>query len=161
MPDPSTSSKDALQQLLDGLQTFIREHLALVRVEMKEDLRVLGRDLAMGAAGAPALAAGYLLLMIAFAYLLAIWLPNWAAFGIIAVANLGFGAVLTGSGMRRVMRSRVELTRTASEFRRDREWLASLKQGPRHAEMPVAPPRPADRAQPGDGAADHQEGTHA
>jgi uncharacterized membrane protein YqjE len=157
MPDPSTSSKDALQQLLDGLQTFIREHLALARVEMKEDLRGLGRDLAMGAAGAPALAAGYLLLMIAFAYLLAIWLPNWAAFAIVAAVNLGAGALLTGSGMRRAMRSRVELKRTASEFRRDREWLASLKQGSRPAEMPV----PAARAETREAPAEYQEGTHA
>ena len=72
MSDLGTSSKDALQQLLDGLQSFIREHLALARVEMKEDLRGLGRDLAIGAAGMPALAAGYLLSMIAIGYLLAV-----------------------------------------------------------------------------------------
>ncbi len=65
-------SKDALQRLLDGLQTLIREHLALARVEAKEDLRAMGRDLLVSAAGIPALFAGYLLLMVAIGYLLAL-----------------------------------------------------------------------------------------
>lgn len=164
MPDPSTSSKDALQQLLDGLQLFIREHLALARVEIKEDLRGLGRDLAVGAAGVPALAAGYLLAMIAIGYLLAIWLPHWAAFAIVALLNLAAGGILTWSGARRAMRSRVELTRTASEIRRDREWLASLTQGPRAADTPIPTPRPqglAQPGQPGDARPEFGEGTHA
>ena len=165
MPDPGTSSKDALQQLLDGLQTFIREHLALARVEMKEDLRRLGRDVAIGAAGVPALAAGYLLSMIALGYLLAVWLPQWAAFAIVAVANLAAGGLLTLSGTRRAMRGRVDLTRTASEIRRDREWLASLTQGPRRADTPMATPPPAGMAQPGaqpsDASQGFGEGTHA
>jgi putative superfamily III holin-X len=130
MPASGTPSRDALQQLLDGLQTFIREHLALARVEMKEDLRTLGRDVALGAAGVPALLSGYLLLMVALALLLGIWLPAWAAFGIVAVVNLGAGGVLTLSGMRRALRDRVELRRTATEIRRDRQWLAFLRQAP-------------------------------
>jgi uncharacterized membrane protein YqjE len=130
MPASGTPSRDALQQLLDGLQTFIREHLALARVEMKEDLRNLGRDVALGAAGVPALLSGYLLLMAALALLLGIWLPAWAAFGIVAVVNLGAGGVLTLSGMRRALRDRVELRRTAAEIRRDRQWLAFLRQAP-------------------------------
>jgi uncharacterized membrane protein YqjE len=155
MPDHSTSSKDALQQLLDGLQTFIREHLALARVEIKEDLRGLGRDLLVGAAGVPALAAGYLMLMIAIGYLLAIWLPSWAAFAIVAVVNLTAGGILTWSGTRRAMQNRVELTRTATEIRRDREWLASLKQSSR----PVVLSQPG--TQPSEAPPGFQEGTHA
>jgi Putative Actinobacterial Holin-X, holin superfamily III len=63
-------SRDALHRLLDGLQTLIREHLALARVELKQDLRTMGRDLATGATGLPALATGYLLFMVALASLI-------------------------------------------------------------------------------------------
>jgi len=129
MPTATMPSKDALQRLLDGLQMFIREHLALARSEMKADLRAMGRDLAVCAAGLPALVAGYLLLMIAAGYLLSVWLPQWAGFGIVAMLNLGAGASLTLAGMRRVKGERVELPGTAEELRRDREWLAALKQG--------------------------------
>ena len=126
--------KDALQRLLDGLQMFIREHLALARAEMKADLRVMGRDVAVGAAGVPALAAGYLLLMFAIAYLLAMFMPNWVAFAIVAVINLVAGAALTVSGIRRVTRNRVELPVTARELQRDRQWLTALKNNSRGQE---------------------------
>ena len=121
-------ARDALQRLFDALQTLIREHLALARVEMKEDLRSLGRDLAAGAAGVPSLATGYLLLMLAFGWLLAIWLPNWAAFGIVAILNLAAGGAVTWKGGRRLMRDRLALPRTADELQRDRELITSLKQ---------------------------------
>jgi hypothetical protein len=129
MPTATMPSKDALQRLLDGLQMFIREHLALARSEMKADLRAMGRDLAVCVAGVPALVAGYLLLMMATGYLLSVWLPQWAGFGIVALLNLGAGGSLTLAGMRRVRGERVELPRIAEELRRDREWLAALKQG--------------------------------
>jgi len=61
MPPATVPSRDALHRLLDALQTLIREHLALARVELKHDLRTMGRDLATGAAGVPPLAAGFLL----------------------------------------------------------------------------------------------------
>lgn len=127
-------SKDALQRLLDGLQTLFREHLALARLEIKEDVRSTGKDLLAGAAGVPALAAGYLLLMIAIGYLLALWMPNWAAFGIVALLNLGAGGGMTFLGVRKVMRKRVGMPKTGEELRADKEWLASLKPGARPAD---------------------------
>jgi hypothetical protein len=128
MPAASIPPKDALQRLLDGLQMFIREHLALARAEMKGDLRAMGRDLAVGAAGMPALAAGYLLSMFAAGFLLSLWLPQWAAFAIVAFLNLTAGGILTRTGLRRAMRDRLELPRTAEEIQRDRQWLAAMKQ---------------------------------
>jgi hypothetical protein len=142
MPAGTMPSKDALQRLLDGLQTFIREHLALARVEMKQDLRAMGKDLAVSAAGVPALAAGYLLLMTAIAFLLATWLPNWAAFGLVAVVNLAVGGTLSYVGIRRAMKERVDLPGTAEELQLDRKWLASMKQG---NGAPAALAQPGDR----------------
>lgn len=124
-------SKDALQRLIDGVQTLIREHLALARAEIKDDLRTMGRDVLVGAAGVPALAAGYLVLMMAIGYLLALWMPNWAAFGIVALANLGVGGAISFAGIRKIMRARVGMPRTGEELQKDKQWLASLKEGPR------------------------------
>ena len=127
-------SKDALQRLLDGLQTLFREHLALARLEIKDDVKSMGRDLLAGAAGVPALAAGYLLLMIALSFLLAVWMPNWAAFGIVALVNLGAGGGVTFVGIRKAMRKRVGLSKTGEELRADKQWLASLRPGTRPVE---------------------------
>ena len=149
MPQTSIPSRDALQRLLDGLQTFIREHLALARVEIKEDLRTMGRDALSGAAGVPALATGYLLLMMAVAWLLSLWLPNWAAFGIVALANLAGGGMVSARAMKRLRKDRVTLPRTEKEIQRDREWIASMKDGPRASETPVRTPGPSVLPQPG------------
>ena len=139
-------SKDAFQRLIDGLQTLVREHMALARVELKEDLRGMGRDVLAGAAGVPALAAGYLLLMIALAYLLAVWLPSWAAFGIVALANLGIGGLLSAGGVRKVRSRRVDLQRSAEELQQDRRWIATLGDGPRADTEGQLPARPMEGA---------------
>jgi Putative Actinobacterial Holin-X, holin superfamily III len=124
---PSMPSKDAFQRLLDGLQTLVREHLALARVEAKEDLRIMGRDLAYGAAGVPPLAVGYLMLMMALGYLLAQWLETWAAFGIVAALNLGGGAVLTVVCRKKLMQTRLQRrSATGEELQTNKAWLSSL-----------------------------------
>jgi uncharacterized membrane protein YqjE len=147
MPPATVPSRDALHRLLDALQTLIREHLALARVELKQDLRTMGRDLATGAAGMPPLAVGFLLLMFAIASLLSIWLPAWAAFGIVALVNLAAGGAMTWSASRRVAHSRIELPCTAEEIRRDREWMAALKNQARGS--PADAPPTAALSQPG------------
>jgi len=120
-------SKDALQRILDGLQTLVREHLALAKAEAKEDLRRIGRDLALGAAGVPALAVGYLLLMIALAYLLAVGLPVWAGFAIVAALNLAVGALLTVICRNKIVHNQLQLREgTGVELQRNKEWVASL-----------------------------------
>lgn len=125
-------SKDALQRILDGLQTLVREHLALARAEAKEDLRRMGKDLALGAAGVPALATGYLFLMMALAYLLAVWLPAWAGFAVVAALNLALGAVLTILCRNKLMQKRSQLREgTGEELQRNKEWLASLPESTR------------------------------
>lgn len=143
---PAVPSKDAFQRLIDGLQTLVREHMALARAELKEDVRGMGRDLLEGAAGVPALAAGYLLFMIALGYLLAVWLPSWAAFGIVALANLGAGAALTAAGIRKVRSRRVDLRRSAEELHEDKRWIASLGDGPRSHDGGQLPARPMEGA---------------
>jgi uncharacterized membrane protein YqjE len=122
-------SLDALQRLIEGLQTLLREHIALARAEVKEDLRNTGRELLVSAAGVPALATGYLLFTIAVAFLLALWIPQWAAFGIVALVNLGAGAILTLLWGRRALQQGLSLPRTGEELRRDKEWVARLKSG--------------------------------
>ena len=151
MPSAQTPmpSKDALQRLIDGLQTLIREHLALARAELKEDVRSVGRDAVVGAAGVPALLAGYLLLMMALGFLLSLWMPTWAGLGIIALLNLGAGGAVTYAGIRKVMRGRVDLRRTGEELQRDRQWLASLKEPPRAAgDGQMQPPAPSTNLVP-------------
>jgi hypothetical protein len=90
---------DAFARLLDAVQVLVREHLALARVELKREVRGLMRNLSPAAIGVPLLLSGWILLMGAVA--LALPLPAWAAFGIVAAANLAAGGALTQVAVRR------------------------------------------------------------
>src|SRR2546425_5851480 len=98
MPPATVPSRDVLHRLLDGLQTLIREHLALARVELKQDLRTMGRDLATGAAGLPPLAAGFPLLMFAVAALLSLLVSALGAFWVVVLVELAARGAVTPSG---------------------------------------------------------------
>jgi uncharacterized membrane protein YqjE len=133
-PQALVSPRDALARLLDGVQTLFREHLALAKIEVKEDLRRAGRDVLLTAAGLPPLLVGYVLLMVALALLLAQAIPAWVAFAIVAVVNLAAGGALTAAFASKVRKDRIALPRTEQELRRDKEWIASLREpGPRPA----------------------------
>ncbi|HWE25190.1 MAG TPA: phage holin family protein [Myxococcales bacterium] len=147
---PPAPPRDALGRLLDGVQTLFREHLALARIELKNDIRRTGRSVLLSAAGLPPLLVGYVLLMVAVALLLELVLVNWAAFGIVAVANLLGGAALTVAFTAKVRAEKLALVKTAEELRRDREWLSSIRHG--NGQVGTAPRlgAPAPRTEPGE-----------
>src|SRR5256885_4471275 len=122
-------ARDALNRLIDGFQTLVREHLALAKVELKEDLKRMGRSLLLSAAGLPPLLAGYMLLNVAVALLLASVVASWAAFGIVALVNLVAGAALSAYFIKKAREMPISLTSTGTELRRDREMLSNLTSG--------------------------------
>lgn len=126
---PAVSPRDALARLLDGVQTLFREHLALAKTELRDDLRRAGRDVLISAAGLPPLLVGYLLMMVALALLLAQAVPGWLAFAGVALLNLIAGGGLTLAFMNKARQEKVGLPRTQEELRRDKEWIATLGDG--------------------------------
>jgi uncharacterized membrane protein YqjE len=126
---PTDTAKEALQRLIDGFQTLVREHLALAKVELKDDIRRMGRDVVLSAAGLPALFVGYVLFMAGIALVIALALPTWLAFLIVGVLNLGAGGALTAAFGVKARTERVGLPRTTEEIKRDKEWLASMGNG--------------------------------
>ncbi|MFL5311319.1 MAG: phage holin family protein [Myxococcales bacterium] len=143
-PDPPgsvVSARDALGRLLDGVQTLFREHLALAKTELKDDLRRAARDVLLSAAGLPPLLVGYVLLMVALALLLALAIPSWVAFGLVALVNLIAGGALSVAFMNKARQDKIALPRTEEELRRDKEWLAALREGAAGPPPPERTPR--------------------
>jgi uncharacterized membrane protein YqjE len=150
-PLATPQARDALSRLIDGFQTLVREHLALAKAELKEDLKRMGRSLMLSAAGVPALVTGYLLLNVAIALLLATVIASWAAFGIVALVNLVAGSALTAYFIKKARETPISLSSTSTELRRDRELLSNLTNGapvePRGAAAEVREPqRPPERS---------------
>ena len=136
--------KDSFQRLVDGLQQLFREHLALARLELRDDIKRIVKDVALSAAGLPLLLVGYALLMVSLGLLLALVMPAWAGFGIVALVNLGAGAALAVTFASRLgKQDKIELPRTADELARDKQWVASLKEGTRPQPIPGALPAQA------------------
>jgi uncharacterized membrane protein YqjE len=146
-PLASAQTRDALNRLIDGFQTLVREHLALAKIELKEDVNRMARSLVLSAAGVPALIAGYMLLNIAIALLLATVMASWVAFGIVALVNLGGGSALTVVFGKKAKEIRLSLSETGSELRRNGEMLSGLKSGT-PAEPPFPAPAPAGEMRP-------------
>jgi len=150
---PPAPPRDALARLIDATQTLFREHLALAKLELKDDLRRAGRSLLLSAAGLPPLLVGYVLLMVTIGLLLDLVLVRWAAFGIVALVNLAGGAALTLYFTAKVRAEKLALEKTSEELRRDREWLSALRNGHARAgatpqKLSPPPPRTAAGAQP-------------
>ncbi len=108
-PHAAVSPRDALTRLLDGVQTLFREHLALAKTELKDDLRRAGRDLLLSAAGLPPLLVGYVLLMVAVALLIAQALPGWLAFALVGLVNVIAGGALTVAFMNKARQDKIAL----------------------------------------------------
>jgi uncharacterized membrane protein YqjE len=141
---PPVPTRDALARLIDGVQTLFREHLALAKIELKDDVRRTGRSVLLSVAGLPPLFVGYVLLMVAIALLLQMVIADWAAFGIVALANLLGGAALTLVFTAKVRAEKLALVKTGEELRRDREWLSSMRNG--EGRVGSSPQLPVDSA---------------
>jgi uncharacterized membrane protein YqjE len=126
----ANSIADALQGLSQGLSSLVKGHLALARVELTEDLKRTAKETSMQLAGIPLLLAGYVLLFIALGALLALAMPVWVAFLICSLVNIGAGAALVAWGRRQVKKSRIQLSATKTELRRDREWFSHWNRFP-------------------------------
>lgn len=126
----SPNLTDAFKRLTDGMSRLVRDHIALARTELKQDLKAAGKDVVLAAAGVPSLLLGYAFVMAA----LAIWLSEWVGmaggFAIIGLLNLAAGGALAFVfGRRLAGRDKPDLDRTTAQFKEDGKWLRELRNG--------------------------------
>lgn len=101
MAAPERSIASILQGILDNLQELVHSELTLVRRELAEDV-------ARGRAAAVVLAAGAVLTLVGFQFLLwsavyalALRLPIWSAALIVGAVLLAVGGVAVSIGLKR------------------------------------------------------------
>ena len=129
-PDPQSASPtagDALRRAADALVRLVKEHLALVRVELRKDLRRAGRDAVFAVAGVPLVIVGWALLMVALALAIAPWVGAAGGFAVVAVLNLAVGGGVMSIFARKLTGDdRPDLDETTRELQEDRRWLQRL-----------------------------------
>ncbi len=120
----------ALKDLTEGINVLFRQHLELLRLEVKEDARILGGHIAILIAFGTIALIGYGLLNLA-----AILFAGWG-FGVhgmaiaallLALLNLGFGLNAMRRTMERLKSDGLALDRTTQTIERDIEWVKEIR----------------------------------
>jgi hypothetical protein len=121
----------AFKDLTDGLSVLVRQHLELVRLEVKEDAQILGGHIAIFALFGAIVLMGYGLLNLS-AILFAGWgfgLHGMAVTSLVlAIVNLGIGARALRGAFQRIKADGVALDRTAQELEKDIEWVRQIRE---------------------------------
>jgi uncharacterized membrane protein YqjE len=117
---------ELLRRLISEIRALIDQRLTLLRIELKEQLAAIARDLVLIAVGVGLLAIASLLLMTA----LALWVGHTigslaGGFGLLGATALVLGGVLTAIAMVELRRRRLA-PKTREELRRDVEWMKTV-----------------------------------
>ena len=102
---------------------LFRQELALFKAEMQEKLGKAGVGAAALAAAALIAFSGWLFLLLAAVYALAIVVPPWAAALIVGVLVLAIAGVLALIGRSRMRADALTPERTLRSLREDQAWI--------------------------------------
>jgi hypothetical protein len=102
---------------------LVRQELALFRAELQQKLSRAGIGAALVGAGALIAYSGWLFLLLAVVFALALFVPAWAAALIVGVLVLGLGGALALVGRSRMRADALAPERTMRSLREDAAWL--------------------------------------
>lgn len=109
---------------VQDLEDVVRAEIKLARTELKEDAVAAGRGIAYIAAGAIVGLVGFIILMLAVAYLLDTWLPLWIAAGIVGIALLIIAAIVALAGKSKLSASNLKPEQTIESLKEDKAWAS-------------------------------------
>ncbi len=127
-------------RLTEGFSKLVTQHLTLARVELIEDARSMGMDVALIAAFVPFILVGYSLLCGALVALLAPWLGWPGALALVGALNLIGGIVGVTRAAGRLKSLRV-MDGTPAELNRSVTALAPVPASPAPS-IPLPPETP-------------------
>lgn len=122
--DSDGSIASLVSRMADGMGKLVSQHLALAKLELTEDAKAVGGEVAKVAVFLPFVLVGYALLMVALSVVLARWLGLAGGFAVVGGLNLAGGAAAAGLAVAR-LRSRKLLTGTVTELERTSERLTA------------------------------------
>ena len=132
--DPAASGGEALGEspgagaliadLIGDLQEIVRGEVRLAKAELREDATTIGRGAGMLAAGALLGLVGFTFLMLAVAYVIheEFDLDRWLAVGIVALALLALAAILALVGKGRLSAANLKPEQTIASLKEDQAW---------------------------------------
>lgn len=113
-------------RMADGFSKLVTQHLQLARLEIAEDAKAIGLDVASIAVFVPFLLVGYAFVCGALAAVLATWLGWAGALALVGGLNLGGGVFGILRAVKR-MKSRQMMDDTTSELSRSMAALTTTR----------------------------------
>jgi hypothetical protein len=132
---------EQMSRMVDGFSRLVTHHLALARLELSQDARAVGRDLAMLAAFAPFLLVGYVLVCIGLGFALEPLMGLVWGFMLVGALNLVAGGMGLWWAARRLKEHRPMLENSMEEIRSSAALLAHPGEAPQGKELDHARPR--------------------
>ena len=100
------AEKQSLGAMVSGitedLSTLVRGEIELVKTEMRQSAQTAARGGGLLAAAGVLAFLGFVFLLVTLAWVIAVWLPVWAGFGIVTLLLLVLAAVLGMMGRNRL-----------------------------------------------------------
>jgi hypothetical protein len=125
--EPRVKAERSLTTLLSDVAgetvELVRQELAMFKTELQEKLGRAGIGAALLGAGALVAYSGWLFLLLAAVFALALVLPVWAAALIVGALVIGIGAVLALVGKSRMRADALAPERTMRSLREDHAWI--------------------------------------
>jgi hypothetical protein len=125
--EPRVKAERSLATLLSDVAgetvELVRQELALFKAELQEKLSKAGIGAALVGAGALIAYSGWLFLLLAAVYALALVVPAWAAALIVGALVLGIGGVLALIGKSRMRADALTPERSMRSLREDQAWI--------------------------------------
>lgn len=115
-----------LGRMTDGFSKLVTQHLALARLELMDDARAMGTDLARIAAFVPFVLVGYAFLCAALSAFLARWIGWDGSLAVVGALNLVVGGVGIARSAARLKSHRL-MDDTTEELTRSVEVLAQAQ----------------------------------
>ncbi len=122
----STSNPESLGTIVTGivedLQGIVRGEVQLAKTELKEDASSLGKGAGMIAAGALVALVGFIFLMLGVTYLLNKSFQMWIAAGIVGLVLLLIGVIAAMVGKNTMSAANLKPQQTIDSLKEDQQW---------------------------------------
>lgn len=114
---------ELFSELTRETRTLVRQEIELAKTEATEKAKEAGKDVGYMAAGGFVAYAGFIVLLIGIAYLVAAVLPLWLATVIVGVIAAGVGYFLFRKGMTALQKEDFGLGKTTETIQEDKQWI--------------------------------------
>lgn len=120
--DAGRSIVDVLKDIASNIQHLIRSEIRLARTELQDQLIKARGGITLIAAGGILALLGFLFVLLAAVFALALVLPAWAASLIVAIVTAGVGGLLASKGISRLKQVTLPPPRTVASIQETIAW---------------------------------------